>query len=135
MPVLKSAKALALLLACLIVLQTGACATKMYGIMPRITDMSLARHYFGEPSSSTELGDGTVRHDWVLDRVMARAGYYETWCPRFYNRDRFPKCSEYEIWIPPSQERLNCRLSIVADQAGRVLSYDWSGNSCDELPL
>lgn len=115
----------------------AACATsKMDSLMPRVETMFLARHYFGEPAVTVALPDGSVRHEWTMDKVVTLPGRYVTQRVRvFRDRDGFPVYDEREIFVPASLQRQTCRLTIITDAAGNVLYSDWEGNSCDRLPV
>ncbi|MDL2316548.1 hypothetical protein LJC59_05640 [Desulfovibrio sp. OttesenSCG-928-A18] len=130
-------KALFVLVLIPFVLSLCSCAGRtMDRLMPQVNSMYLARHYFGEPKASTELADGTIRHEWVRDKIETLPGHYETRCIRvYYDRDGYRECVEREVWVPSRQERQVCRLSVIASKDGRVLSSSWEGNSCDTLPI
>lgn len=125
--------ALPLFFVCLLL---GACArTQMDKIMPDVSTMTTARHYFGEPSSSEELADGAVRHEWLLDRVFQQAGGIET--RQVYvghDSDGYREYVEQDVYVSPYKEKQYCRLEIIADKNGRVLRSSWQGSHCDYLP-
>ena len=107
----------------------------MQRIVPHVSNMVIAHHYFGKPTQSTELADGTVRHEWLLDRVFQQPGGLET--RRIYvghDRDGYRKYIEEEVYVRPWKEQQYCRLVIIADKGGAVLQADWDGYTCDELP-
>lgn len=118
-----------------LLLLLGACATGgMNRLMPKITTMYVAQRYFGPPKASTEQADGTVRHDWAMDRTMTLPGHYETRCVWVYHdRDGYRECIEREVWVPARTERQTCRLTIIADKEGAVLHSSWEGNRCEQM--
>lgn len=114
----------------------GGCArTQMQKIMPDVTHMVVARHYFGEPTRSLDLPDGTKRHEWILDRVFQHPGGIET--QRIYvghDRDGYREYYERDVYVPPWSEQQYCRMSLIANAEGAVLQTEWEGSHCDDLP-
>ncbi len=113
----------------------SACAHGKLGrLMPNMGNMSVAEHYFGKPSASVNLPDGTVRHEWTVDRNVLVPAHYETQRMFLYNdSDGFPVFEDVEFFIRDRVEHQTCRISIHADKQGWILRSDWEGNSCESL--
>ena len=122
---------------CGLVILSACASTQMDRLMPQIQNMVMARHYFGEPVASTELNDGTMRHEWVIDRETTIPGQYVTKLERWWalDRDGFPRYEERTYWVPAHTEHHTCRLTVIAEKDGQVISSKWEGNNCDQLPL
>lgn len=126
----------ALLLASPVV--AGGCAggSQLQRIMPNMTNMTLVLAYFGPPTGSTQLPDGTTRHEWVKDQDFHFPGGRQTvQVYAGHDRDGYRKYVEREVYVPPRTEHRYCRLTVIADPEGRVLGSTWEGNGCDSLPL
>lgn len=115
---------------------SGGCArSQMQKILPHVNTMVVAHHYFGYPTRSETLTNGTIRHEWVLDRAFQHPGGIET--QKIYvghDRDGYRKYIEKDVYVKPWVEQQYCRLQIIADENGRVLDSAWEGRSCDDLP-
>lgn len=123
------------LLTLVLLLFFGGCAkSPMDRLMPQVETVASARQHFGPPASSTELPDGTVRHEWVLDQSTQEPGRYVT--QRSYwghDRDGFRKSHERTVWVPAHRVGQYCRLWMISDANGRVLRSDWEGNACEAM--
>lgn len=119
-----------------VALALGGCAgTQMRQIAPKMSNMVIARHYFGEPARSEELPDGTMRHEWLLDRVFNHPGGMETRNVYVgHDRDGYREYVEEEVYVSPWQEQQYCRMEVIADREGRIFNVSWEGRNCDELP-
>jgi hypothetical protein len=113
----------------------GGCAkTRMELIAPRLDNMTTARQYLGEPTRSGELPDGTMRHEWLLDRMFTYPGGFETRETYMgHDRDGFRVYAREEVFVQARQERQYCRAEAVADRDGRITGFSWEGRHCDEL--
>lgn len=113
-----------------------ACArTQMEKILPDVQGMVTARHYFGEPTTSESLPGGETRHEWLLDREFTHAGGLETQLVYVgHDSDGFRKYIEREVYVKPYTEKQYCRLTMITDAGGKVLSSAWEGTHCDYLP-
>lgn len=120
----------------LVFCSTAGCArTQMQQIAPKLSNMVIVRHYFGEPTRSERLADGSIRHEWVLDRVFQHAGGSQT--QKIYvghDSDGYREYREVDVDVLPWKERQYCRMQAIADTEGRVLDVFWEGTHCDELP-
>ncbi len=114
---------------------SGCVRTQMQQIAPQLSNMVIARHYLGEPTSSTRQEDGTLLHEWLLDRLLLHPGGVEI--VEVYvghDRDGYRVYREEELYVRPWQERQYCRAQALANPDGRVLRVSWEGPNCDELP-
>jgi hypothetical protein len=121
----------------LLVLLAGGCAkTQMQKIMPYMSNMQLLHAYFGDPTGSVELPNGTIRHEWVLDRLYRYPGGIEM--VRVYvghDRDGYRQYVDREVYVPPRSEYQYCKMTAIADRSGNILHSAWEGSHCDELPV
>ncbi|MDL2267687.1 hypothetical protein LJC46_06845 [Desulfovibrio sp. OttesenSCG-928-G15] len=117
-------------------LALAACArTQMDKILPGMTSMVTARHYFGPPTTSETLPNGNIRHEWLLDREFMQAGGMETRLVYVgHDSDGYREYVEQEVYVRPYTEKQYCRLIITSDAAERVLASSWEGSHCDYLP-
>ena len=118
-----------------LLLAVGCARTQMERIMPNMSNMQLMHAYFGDPTASVELPDGTVRHDWVLDRLVTHPGGTRR-VPVYVGRDRdgFREYEMREVEVLQRTEYQYCKMTAIADRNGRVLRAAWEGRNCDELP-
>ena len=121
----------------ILVFFAGGCVrTQMQRIMPHMSNMELMRAYFGKPTGSVELPDGSVRHEWVLDRLFTHPGGVQTVLVYVgHDRDGYRQYVEREVVVPQRSEQQYCRMTAVADKSGRILRSAWEGRHCDELPI
>lgn len=127
-----------LLLAALAAFYAAGCAPKqspMAALMPGIRTMNEAHLYLGYPASSREEADGATRHEWLLDNAYHEQG---KWILQkapgiYYDSDGYPVEIYREVWRPAREVRKYCRIVIVADAKGQVLSRHWEGQSCADL--
>ena len=121
----------------LFLLLAGGCAkTQMQKIMPSMSNMQLLNAYFGDPTGSEELPNGTIRHEWVLDRLFRHPGGIQMM--RVYvghDRDGYRQYVEREAYVPPRSEYQYCKMTAIAYRSGKVLHSAWEGSHCDELPV
>lgn len=115
---------------------SGACArSQMRQIAPKLSNMGIAQLYLGDPTSSEQMPDGTVTHEWLLDQIFQHAGGTEIRTVYVgHDSDGYREYREEEVYVPPWNERLYCRARAIADREGRVRNVTWEGPSCDDLP-
>ena len=112
--------------------KNNACVDKTLLAVATMTD---ARYRFGAPRSSSPLPDGTTAHEWLLDVSYEQPGRYVTepspWVR--YDSDGYRIETERDVWKRPRSVSKYCRLVIVADASGRVLSSRYEGEDCCDL--
>ena len=119
---------------CALLLLSGCATTKMDRLMPHVETMQLATHYFGAPTSKSDLPNGGARNEWLLDQVTQVPGQYvEQRIFVGYDCDGFPVYYTRNVFVPAHMARQYCRLVIVADKNGNVLESTWEGDSCEEM--
>ena len=100
-----------------------------------VTTMTDAQYRFGAPAKSVALPDGTVSHEWLLDVSYEQKGRYVTepspWVR--YDSDGYRIETEREVWKRPHAVSKYCRLVIIADADGKVLSSRYEGADCRDL--
>ena len=102
--------------------------------MPHVENMYMATHYFGQPTSKTELPGGGTRSEWLMDRVTQVPGQYvEQKIFMGTDRDGFPRYYIRKVFVPAHMARQYCRLEIVADKDGGILESSWEGDSCEHM--
>ncbi|MDR1947550.1 MAG: hypothetical protein LBQ51_10365 [Desulfovibrio sp.] len=117
----------------LLLISAGCASGPLGRLMPHIESMSLAESYFGPPSSSVPV-QGGVEHEWLLDDEASVPGQEVT--ERFLvgnDAQGFPVYYERTRWVPAHRERRFCRLRMLADAQGNILSRSMEGNDCAEL--
>ena len=119
---------------CALLLLSGCATTKMDRLMPHVETMQLATHYFGVPTSKSDLSNGGARNEWLLDQVTQVPGQYvEQKIFVGYDYDGFPVYYTRNVFVPAHMARQYCRLVIVSDKAGNVLESTWEGDSCEDM--
>ena len=117
-----------------VLLLDGCAGTKLSRIAPKLSDMGTARQYLGEPTRSEELPDGTLRYEWVLDRVLYHPGGEQgQYRDMGRDRDGFRNYVWEIVYVPPREEPQYCRVQAIADQDSRIIRISWEGRNCDEL--
>ena len=119
----------------LALLSTG-CATggSVGRLLPNMGNMYVAQHYFGSPEKSEIQADGTVSHEWLLDRTVLEPPHYST--RRVYlghDRDGFPVYEDVEVFINERLVHQYCRIQLIADSRGNILRSNMEGPSCEAL--
>jgi hypothetical protein len=118
-----------------LLLAAGCARSQMERIMPNMDNMQLMHAYFGDPTASVELPDGTVRHEWVLDRLFTHPGGTRTVLVYVgHDRDGFREYVEREVEVRQRTEYQHCTMTAIVDRSGMVLRTAWEGRNCDELP-
>ncbi|MDR1686571.1 MAG: hypothetical protein LBR82_09095 [Desulfovibrio sp.] len=88
-----------------------------------------------QSADATALPPGArVEYEWLLDDVTTVPG--QDVVERFLvGRDRqgFPVYYERVRWVPAHKARRFCRVRLLADDRGRILSRSVEGNDCEDL--
>ncbi len=122
--------------ALVLVLLSAACAPKsrLDAALDNLTDVSAARQFFGEPDFQAPMADGRIRYDWQRSgQTFVPGQYVEREIFVGYDEDGYPVIWRQNVFVPAHNQELSCRLSLIADQAGRVLQKSREGNDCDAL--
>ncbi|MDR2669981.1 MAG: hypothetical protein LBC14_08535 [Desulfovibrio sp.] len=89
----------------------------------------------GQSADAAALPPGArVEYEWLLDDVTTVPG--QDVVERFLvGRDRqgFPVYYERIRWVPAHQARRFCRVRLLADAQGRIMSRSAEGNDCEDL--
>ena len=119
-------------------LSLSGCAAKTSCIdsaLAAVHTLPDARYRFGTPKSSMAQADGTVRHEWLLDVSYEQPGRYETETSPWvrYDSDGYRVETERDVWKRPKHVTKFCRLVVVTDAQGRVLSSQYEGENCCDI--
>lgn len=120
----------------LLPLSLAGCATggSVGRLLPNMGNMYVAQHYFGPPQKSKTLENGTVSHEWSLDRTVLEPPHYTT--RRVYlghDRDGFPVYEDVEVFVNERLVHQYCRIRLIVDSEGRILHSNMEGPSCEAL--
>ena len=124
-----------LLFLALILFAAGGCAPGGVNSVTRMLDsvgnMSVARHYLGEPHVSRKMTDGGTLYEWSMDRVERESAHYETRRVLIgHDRDGFPVFEDIDYFIPERDVRQTCRITVLADASDNIREHNSSGTHC-----
>lgn len=121
-----------LFIACLLL--TGCAPSGVSSVnrmLNSVGNMSVARHYLGEPHVSRQLAAGGTRYEWNLDRVVRESAHYETRRVLLgYDRDGFPVFEDIEYYIPERDVHQTCRVTVITDTQDNILEHTAEGSHC-----
>lgn len=113
----------------------AGCAASGVSSVNRMLDsagnMSVARHYLGDPHVSRKAPGGGTQYEWNMNQVVRESAHYETRRVLVgHDRDGYPVFEDIEYYIPDRDVHRTCRIVVLADAQDSILEHRAEGSHC-----